>query len=125
MKNPFENNTDYVDSRDVIEYIAELESELTDDENLSEEDRAEYNEELKNLKKFAEEGADYYPDWEYGVSLIPESEFVEYTEELLKDCGDLPSEVPWYIAIDWEKTAENIKVDYTEIEYNGTTYLGR
>ena len=44
---------------------------------------------------------------------------------MLTDIGDLPPNVPWYIEIDWEKTAENIKVDYRDIEINGETYWFR
>jgi hypothetical protein len=29
------------------------------------------------------------------------------------------------IAIDWEKTADNMRVDYGSVDYDGTTYLYR
>ena len=62
-------------------------------------------------------------EWSDGVTLIPESEFVAYCRELLEDCGDIPKNLPHYITIDWDDTADNIKVDYSEIEYDGDTYL--
>ncbi len=45
--------------------------------------------------------------------------------KLLEDIGDLPSDLPSYIEIDWDKTADNLRVDYSEVEYQGTTYLVR
>ncbi len=62
---------------------------------------------------------------EDGVTLIPESEFVEYAEELLKDCGELPRDIPHYIVIDWEATADNIKQDYSTLSFERVTYLYR
>lgn len=63
---------------------------------------------------------DWYPGY-----LIRESYFVEYCQHLLDDIGDLPKDLPSYIAIDWEKTADNLRVDYSESEYEGVTYLYR
>lgn len=59
----------------------------------------------------------------YEVTLIPEDEFVDYVQDLCVDCGDIPREVPSWIVIDWEATADNIRPDYSEIEFEGTTYL--
>jgi multidrug efflux pump subunit AcrA (membrane-fusion protein) len=64
-------------------------------------------------------------EWRYGATLIPESDFTDYCRELLVDCGDLPSDLPSYVVIDWEATADNLRADYSEGEYNGTTYLFR
>jgi hypothetical protein len=64
-------------------------------------------------------------EWRWGATLIPESDFTDYCRELLVDCGDLPSDLPSYVVIDWEATADNLRADYSEGEYNGTTYLFR
>lgn len=66
-------------------------------------------------------------EFDFGVTLIPEDDFVDYCEELLKELGVLPSNLPWYISnhIDWEGVAGDIKQDYSEIEYQGQTYLYR
>ena len=37
----------------------------------------------------------------------------EFVEELLDSCGDLP-ELPFYIHIDWESTARDVMMDYSE-----------
>lgn len=66
-------------------------------------------------------------EWSYGVTLIDEDDFQDYCEELVSDIGDLPKDLPSYISnnIDWEGVAEDLKVDYTEVEFRGTTYLYR
>ena len=61
-------------------------------------------------------------EWAYGETLIPAQEFVEYCQEL---CEDIGGKVPDYIVVDWEATAENLKADYSEVDYQGTTYLFR
>lgn len=65
-----------------------------------------------------------YADWEYGETVISAKYFTDYAIEMLKDCGDLPANIPWYIEIDEEATAENIKADYSSCDttYGGTYY---
>lgn len=111
------NSQDTIDSRDIIERIKYLE----DDEELDEGDKAE----LEALKALAEEAEEYAGDWEYGEQLIRESYFKDYCQELCEDTGDIPKDLPWYMIIDWEATADNIKVDYTEVDFGGVTYLVR
>ena len=64
-------------------------------------------------------------EWKYGVQLIPVDDFTDYCQEMLEDCGDLPKDLPSYIIIDWDETAENLKADYAETEFRGETYLYR
>ena len=138
MTDKIENTEDIIDSRDVIERIAELERERDDleamddieiplEERLKEWDETEEGEELKALKALADDAEDYAPDWTYGATLIRESYFVEYCEELVKDIGDMPKELPSYIEdnIDWKGVAEDLKVDYTEVNFDGVTYYIR
>ena len=140
MRNEINNMEDVIDSRDIIERIEELESERADlesevdDTNVEIEEAKqaladwddENGEELAVLKAVAEEGENY-GDWTYGVALIRESYFTEYCEELCSDIGDIPKELPWYIAnhIDWDGVANEIRMDYGEIDFDGITYLVR
>lgn len=112
------NNMDVIDSRDIIERIEELEEE--------EEDFDENSEELEALKSLASE-AEGCGDWGYGEALIRESYFSEYCEELCKDIGDIPKDLPYYIAnnIDWDGVASDLKADYTEVDFDGVTYCIR
>jgi len=130
------NNTDSViDSRVVIARIDELESEQADmveqlsNGEITEADMVAFDQdegaELDILRRLAEEAERYCPDWQDGVALINKNYFTEYIMELLVDIGDLPREVPHYIVIDEEATAENIKQDYIAVDYDGETYYIR
>lgn len=89
--------------------------------DLSDDDDAE---ELKSLRRLAEEG-ESCSEWRDGACLIREDYFTEYCEELCKDIGDVPRNIPAYLVIDWEATADNLRMDYSEIEYDDVTYLVR
>jgi hypothetical protein len=139
-----------LDSRDIIDRIEELSTDMfpkfneqmfiddkdeeesiddTDDENfrawlekLAPTDDEAY--ELLALLKLQDECEDY-SDWEHGETLIHANYRVDYVAELIKDSGDLPRDVPHYIAIDWQKTADNIEWDYARVELDGEEYLIR
>lgn len=155
MRNAPSNTDDVIDSRDVIERIEELEAEreqlaesvydansalresVDDDEREVLDDALEkakdrlddwYNDngdELKALKSLADEAEGYAPDWHHGATLIRGTYFGEYAEEMLKDIGDLPKDIPHYIVIDWEATADNIREDYTAVDFDGIEYWVR
>ena len=143
MSNPPSNTDDVIDSKDVIERIADLDAERAalvvelesasaeggEGEAAAREDLDDWDidngEELAALRALAKEGESYAPDWQYGETLIRESYFTDYCEELLKDIGDLPRDLPGYLVIDWEATANNIRIDYTEVDFDGVTYLFR
>lgn len=63
----------------------------------------------------------------YEPALIAADYFTAYSEELCKDIGDIPSELPWYIAnhIDWEAVAGELKADYMEVELDDNVYFLR
>ena len=147
MTTELNNMQDVIDSRDVIARIEELQ-ELADAVreakeafgNLVDPDGPEIEcaeaeleaakeafdddaqQELASLKALAEEASGYAADWECGETLIRDSYFTDYARELLEDCGDLPKDLPHYIAIDWEATARNIRMDYTAVEFGDVTY---
>lgn len=144
------NKEDLLDSRDIIDRIEELAKiqieafneqqsiEGDDDLQIDEDDYTskhfrqwlddapfeEEREELKALLALNDE-CENLSDWKYGETLIHASYWVQYVEDLLIDCGDLPKEIPHYIAIDWEKTADNIEQDYMRVDFDGEEYLIR
>jgi uncharacterized protein (UPF0335 family) len=63
-------------------------------------------------------------DW-YPVTLIRDSYFEDAMRELVQDIGDLPKEIPSYLAIDWEQTAKNLQQDYSSVEFDDVTYWYR
>jgi len=80
-------------------------------------------EELNPIKEFADKAENYSADWNRGATLIREDYFYShYAQEL---CEYETGEIPSYIVIDWEATADNLLQDYTGIELNGVTYYIR
>lgn len=65
-------------------------------------------------------------DW-YPVTLIRESYFTDYAEELAEDMhGKAIAAAVWpFDCIDWEQAARNLQQDYSECEFNGVTYYYR
>lgn len=132
MSKEISNADDIIDSRDVIARIEELEG-LKEEARVSDMaplDRVAFSDpeaaELESLKKLAAEG-DGVDDWEYGACLIRDSHFIDYAQELAEDLeGSGIREAQWpYRHIDWERAADELKQDYTAVEFDGVTYWAR
>lgn len=133
-------NADMLNSSDIIarvECLAEWikaqgfdpDSEPDHDEV---EERANANEiwdafaEYEPLKKFCDEGEGYAPDWNHGETLINDAYFTEYAEQLAEDIGAVDRDAAWpKNCIDWEAAADQLKTDYTAIEYDEQTFWVR
>lgn len=116
------NHADIIDTRDLIERIEDLEVEC---DGL--EDECQELQTLSSIMdKLKGQGGDerWRGAW-YPLTLIHENYFVEAMRELLEDIGDIPRELPSYIVIDWEATADNLRVDYSSVEIEGHTYWFR
>jgi vacuolar-type H+-ATPase subunit I/STV1 len=104
------------------EAIAELEVaivEATDD--LEAWGTSEECEELTALKALADEG-EFSSDWTYGVSLIRDSYFEEYAQQLAADLGAITS-TDWPMnCIDWSRAADLLQQDYTSLDFDGEKY---
>jgi hypothetical protein len=123
MTREISNYDDVIDSRDVIERIAELELKAEDGDALLDQDERI---ELAALVELAREGEQAAPDWFHGETLIRDSYFVEYTQELAEDIGAIDSNANWpNTCIDWEQAARELRMDYTPIEFDGVTYWVR
>ena len=150
MTTTIDLTSDIIDVRDIIERFEELE---TTRENLREEfdnmpenagvdfDRwvcdmtggawsREEQDECAQLTAILDElagsGGDekWRGDW-YPITLIRESYFTEYAREILEDCGTIPRDLPSWVHIDWEATAEEVKVDYSYISIGKMDYFYR
>ena len=84
-------------------------------------------EEYDAIKEFCDELEACAPDYQYGEAVIHEDYFTEYSTDLVKDCGYIPNELPAFIEnnIDWDGVAEELKVDYITVDYDGSTYYIR
>ena len=61
-----------------------------------------------------------------GGPLVEENDFEEYTEEYAQEVGLVPNDLAWPMYyIDWERAANDLRMDYSSATYNGTDYLYR
>jgi hypothetical protein len=118
-----------IDSRDIIKELDDLESELEVwiEDGGEEEEFLEHNPELEELRSVNEQGESYGSDWEYGCTLINAHYWIEYCEDLVKELGELPDDLPWYLEsnIDWKGVAQDLESDYTTLEVAGRTFYFR
>lgn len=121
----------HIDSRDITERYEELQTELDDLESDLDESakaleswKADNEFELNALKDIVEQG-ESSSDWSYGETLIHDSAFDDYAEELAKDCCDVPVD-QWnhwpFNCIDWSLASGQLKYDYTEITHGSESY---
>jgi hypothetical protein len=127
------NADDIIDSRDVIARIEELKAEIAELEGddfdagkvggPDDPVDADLREELATLQALAEAGSNYAADWEYGETLIRDSYFKAYAEQLANDIGAIDSNEKWPLTcIDWDQAARELQMDYTAIEFGDVTY---
>jgi len=116
---------DTIDTRDIIDRIAELEGQDSEDDGsgLDTDER----EELGALTAFVAEYDGCFGDsFRDGVTLIADSYFEDYARDLAEDIGALDRKAGWPMDyIDWERAAAALQQDYTSIEIDGTTYWGQ
>lgn len=85
---------------------------------------AENAEELADLEAFIAEGTS---EWEYGETLIRDTHFRDYTQELAEECGDIDfRKLSWPLTcIDWDQAARELQYDYTSADFAGVAYWFR
>lgn len=139
----FDLTAEYIDIRDVIERAEEIEIKLAE---LAEKHEIEWEPDDGLMALAGHVGADdliseaetirelladlrgcggdhqWRGDW-YPVTLIREDAFEGYMDEMLEDIGAIPKEIPCYVKIEIDYDA--LKMDYSEVEIDGETYLYR
>jgi hypothetical protein len=128
------SSDDIIDSRDVIARMEWLRS-FCEDENgeiLTPETCPEENENMVEIEEYtklaalAEDGENYSSDWTHGATLIRDSYFQDYAKDLAEDIGAIDRNASWPLGcIDWEAAADELKSDYSAIEFDGVTYWVR
>lgn len=91
----------------------------------------ENDEELKHLVALLDEcrgnGGDeqWEGDW-YPVTLIRDSYFKTYAQELADDIGAIDANATWpNTCIDWDRAARELRMDYTSVSFDGVDYWVR
>lgn len=133
------NTDDILDSRTIIETLEELKEEAVssfrdEDEDFEgdyddlpegwlDEHEPELAEDIRVLEELCEEGRQF-ADWEYGETLIHDSYFVQYAEDLAHDVvPGMDQTQDWpFCHIDWEAAADSLRIDYSTIDFDGQTY---
>ena len=135
--------------RDIIERIEELESELDQEWEEREstlsfeyalqdaanwpnhkEEYAELQALLALMEDLKGNGGDeqWRGDW-YPLTLIRDSYFVDYAQELAEECGYTSGPDgyanPLISCVDWKAWASDVRMDYTSTEIDGVTYWYR
>ena len=126
----FDGTDDLFESREVMERIAELEEVGTETNSEGTEfdaDRLcdEFREEYDALIALRDECDGYASDWTYGETFIHEGYFTAYCMEMLSELEYLSADMPSWIIIDEDETAANMRADYTDYEFMGSTYYAR
>ena len=69
---------------------------------------------------------DEITEFPFGETLIPNDDFTEYCEDMVNDCYNL-KDVPDFIKdnINWDGVASDLEVDYSNVTYQGESYLVR
>lgn len=130
------NMDDVVDFRDITDRVEHLEKlrqpgpiDLGDEDNGRDQDSL--FEELKQLEDLLDEtrgyGGDHQwrGDW-YPGSMIRDSYFEAYAEELADDIGAIDRNAKWPLNhIDWEAAARDLQQDYGSVDWNDVTYWYR
>jgi hypothetical protein len=116
---------DIIDSRDVDSRIEELEAER--DAAAEAGNPGDFTDgELARLTALRDDVAGYAPDWQYGCTLIRDSYFKDYAQELAEDIGALEKDLKWpHTCIDWDQAARELRMDYSSAELDGVTYWFR
>ena len=135
-----------IDTRDLVEKRDELKEFLVDDFNLTFEKEIKDFDELveivdnsedKDVQKWRDDKVydfehideineleDEISEFSFGETLIPEDDFTEYCKDMVED---YLYNVPDFIKdnIDWEGVASDLSLDYTNVTYQGKSYLVR
>lgn len=82
--------------------------------------------ELRALLALREEIEDVNSEYHRGTTLISESYFEDYVKDYAEDTGAISRDLAWPLnCIDWEEAASQLKIDYSEVNFDGETYLVR
>lgn len=122
---------DTLDTRNLAERREELKQEILDSflENFPHYE--EMTESFEDIR-FEEEEIDGVEnklgsEFKYGVTLVDVDDFEDYCEELMEEFGYINKDTPQLIKsnINYKGIAYDMKYDYTEVTYQGNSYLGR
>lgn len=131
MTDSIDSFADILDVRDIIARVEHLEQLREDDAVDLGDDKDILFAEMASLEVLLSELKDNGGDeqWRgawYPVTLIRDSYFKDYAQELAEDVGAVKVNATWpYTCIDWNQAARELQMDYTCADFNGVTYWFR
>jgi antirestriction protein len=108
----------YIDTRELIDEVTALHTLEKTGVELTEED-------LSRIQSIEDLLSEVGLEAPYGVTLIPEDDFVDYAEQLAEDLGMVKDQSWPYCHIDWDAAADSLRMDYSSVEFDGVSYLFR
>ena len=89
--------------------------------------KEDFEDELKEIEEIDDVENELGSEFEYGVTLVDVDDFEDYCEELMEEFGYINKDTPQLIKnnINYKGIAYDMKYDYTEVTYQGNSYLGR
>jgi hypothetical protein len=127
--------SDIVDLEDLAKRLAEITDELDDHQaRLDEGDETyldDYDlQELRDERDRIQEVEDQFSQTlaeaaRNDSTMVSEYYWQAYAESFADDVGMVDTDSSMYPYIDWERWAEDLKMDYTSIEYGGVTFYTR
>lgn len=89
--------------------------------------KEDFEDELKEIEEIDDVENELGSEFEYGVTLVDVDDFEDYCEELMEEFGYINKDTPQLIKnnINYKGIAVDMKYDYTEVTYQGNSYLGR
>jgi hypothetical protein len=117
--------TEYLDLLDLAEELADLKERTeSEDDPLDDADKERLAALVELEGQLCTDIADYASNEQM---LIPEEEFEDYAQEFAYDVdfASRADDNPLHAFIDWAGWANYIKDDYTEVTFEGQTYLIR
>lgn len=110
---------DILNTKDLAARLEELEQSLA---GLTPDQLNDVCEDVNELNELKAVRDTIGNDWLIGIELVNEDHYFEsYVRDQEENNGTLDN-IPSYIVIDWEQTAENIKSDYSVVDLMGATF---
>jgi hypothetical protein len=127
ITNDLDLTADTIDVRDIIARFEEVEEAKPETEGEKWDLCEEYSTLLELLYSLEGMGGDeqWRGDW-YPVTLIRDSHFQDYAQQLAEDIGAVDANATWpNNCIDWEHAARELRYDYSGVDIAGVTYWTR
>lgn len=119
---PEADDFDCIESLEADIWTAEGGEEYGTTDDFTEDEYAE----LQSLKALDSNGRDATSEWVDGTALVHEDHFRQFAEQEAEDLGMVNDTNSWpYRHIDWEAAADELKSDYTTVEFGDSTYYVR